>query len=81
MNKIKNWQDVVAKVTCDYPHVKRTSIKFKHLIAAEAENHRLSQLCVHNLAIILGIKLFPRPVGIPIDLYCHLEHWTRICDK
>jgi len=66
LDVITHWRDVIAKVKHAYPHVSRTSYKFKHLIAAEVEASKLPWSCVDQIAHFLGIKLFPRPTAFPI---------------
>ncbi|MBA2367390.1 MAG: hypothetical protein H0V82_00005 [Candidatus Protochlamydia sp.] len=75
MKPTLNWKDVIEKVKINHPHIKKNTFKYKHLIAEEAEYHNLPKLAVQNLALYLGIKLFPQPQGIPTS-------WpTYLCKK
>ncbi len=65
IQKVYSWQDVIAKVKEEHPGVNQSSFKFKHLLATEAEIHNLSWNLTNQLAHYVGIKLYPRPNGLP----------------
>lgn len=73
LNSIHTCEAILSQVKKNHPDVSVSTYKFKHLAAAFAEKCSLPQTESLYLASSLGLKLYPRPQGIP-------ETWiTTLC--
>lgn len=71
---IRCWNEVLAQVKSDYPHISPRIHKYKLIIAKLAEEADLSSNQTTQLALHIGLKWYPRPKNVP-------ESWKLLICK
>ena len=57
--------NIIKIVQCNYPDVSPRSAKFITLVAIEADKHDIPDHQVAQLALQMGLKMYPRPKNVP----------------
>lgn len=74
VKSLHNWRLILESVQNDYPEVPSCSNKYKIIAARLAELHDLPPKQIVELALALGLKLYPRPNNLP-------ESWKLVLCK